>query len=210
MVKNLHLSHSEACLITDRLLKGMKRMIVKEGYLFPTAYYINKSHDRDFELKEEKDKDKVYNPNIFEIENLYEGQEKPFVAVPSVFRSRDMLDDKFMMKYIATICKREQPDLFVFIQMGLYKETKFSDYLKELEKESISLDLDSISIIHVIYYLNGDEDAKLLFIPYINRGEVPSAGKDFDTNKSFDIMFTETGWVDNTKLRYAVKIKYPF
>lgn len=201
------ISDFDAGLLMKRIIGVTKGLMYKDGYARPTAFFLNEVNENKKLVL--KDNEIVHNQEeCLEISDLYKDQKKPIVGTVSVFRSQSLEDDKVMNNYIVEACKTNQPDMVAICYLGLYREVPEKDFEKEKERYDIGVLVDSVHILYAMYYLRGKKIARLMYIPYVNRGTLSES--EITEDVKYDISFPGTGWIVNNDKEHMEKFPYPY
>lgn len=206
------ITHVEMSFQMGFLMKLIEMNLKCYGHLNPLIISVNKNKDLEIDLKY----DSIIDSKVCRIRNgTLLSEEEPeqddtYVHV-TMIRLRSDKDEEAIPSILKNIADNYNPDAIGYVQSCLYNEYEDPD---RISREMMLQDPDNIHVIHMCYYLRGDQKARLSIMTYLNKGPKKQSSDVFDSDKDPDaedhvVLINDCGWFrENSKVEPA--IKYPY
>lgn len=192
------LNHIEATLFFNQAIEKTKKMMLREGFIFPYIFVLKKSKDIELNFKDDIILDQATSsldetdPDAVHVGYLtLSGSEAGYVT-----------DAQELMK---NIVRTVDPDAIGICVPSLYNEGD-ADVISKLK--SLSCDPESIRVIHAAFYVREDPKATMLIVPYVNHGELP-ADKQIPDERVYNVTFADFSWTRPLK-KIGPCVKNPY
>jgi len=198
---------SDATRLMNRAVRRFKDTLLEEGSVFPVLILYKKGAD----MQVQGDYPGVVliqNSSKFDhMPNDFQACDGLWINISQiVFSYGDGIEEEQMNEVARELTKQHVPDMVGFLMSCLY--TGNSD------GRSIYLNPDVTRLIHSVFYTPAQNDGKVLFMPYICRGELPlekqRLANGINDAINYDVTFVDSGWSSSAGKSVKPSIENPY
>jgi hypothetical protein len=193
----------------NRAVRRSKDTILEDGSVFPMLTLYKKGEP----IVVEED-DKLRGVIMIKNSESFEVVSKDFVAADGetiytahvLFKYGEGIDEKDINRAAKSLTRKHSPDMVGLVMSCLYTNNGGSI--------PIHSNPDTARLLHSVYYTPDAQEGQVIFIPFINRGELPvEQQKDSDGINDpivYDVTFFDSGWTSSKGKSVRPSISNPY
>lgn len=201
--------------LMNRAVRRAKDTLLQEGTLFPTLILYKQGSAFDADVEKIQKKEGVVHVvnssnirlNVSDDFITDEGEEIYTLFV--LFKYDENTDERDINRVAKELTREYNPDMVGLVMACLYAEKKPSD-------PEIYLNPEATRLLHSVFYRPGSEDGRAIFLPYVNRGELPLSEQTYNPDPQedsvkYDMHFVESAWTPTSfaDIRPSIENPYP-
>lgn len=182
------ITHVRASLKMDLAVKRAEDYLKETGYIYPCLIVLKQGAPLDIQIE---------HPDLLDIaaeHDLNNPNEIYYTLL--AFKKLELNNSKYFQQIANQIAKQYAPDA-IGVVIYVLSKTFDAEMYKALPKDfKLSSDVESSNAIYTCYYLKDDPSIVHRILPYVNRGELPTAA---DVPTRYNILVFNTPWTRDTR-----------